>query len=93
MMQNRIAREMWMAAAALGLCVALSGIAAAAEAPGDATPSRHQLMKDCMAKQKAAHSGLPKEDMKNACKDVTKTEKQNDVAAEKAADKPKPPAN
>ncbi len=92
MMQNRIAREMWMAAT-LGLCVALSGIPAAAEAPGDAAPSKHQLMKDCMAKQKAAHSGLPKEDMKNACKDVTKTEKQNDVAAEKAADKPKPPAN
>jgi hypothetical protein len=89
---------MWLATAAVGLCAAFSGICSAVEAQGAATPgtaprSKHQLMKDCMAKQKAAHSGLPKEDMKNACKDVTKTEKQNDVAAEKAADKPKPPAN
>jgi hypothetical protein len=84
---------MWLAAFVVGLCAALSGVATAAESPGAAAPSKHQLMKDCMAKQKAAHSGLPKEDMKNACKDVTKTEKQNDVAAEKAADKPKPPAN
>jgi len=83
---------MWLAAAAVGLYAALSGISIA-EAPGAAAPSKHQLMKDCMAKQKAAHSGLPKEDMKNACKDVTKTEKQNDDAAEKSADQPKPPAN
>jgi hypothetical protein len=93
MMRNRTAREIWLAAVAVGLYAALSGISTAVEAPDAAAQSKHQLMKDCMAKQKAAHSGLPKEDMKNACKDVTKTEKQNDVAAEKAADKPKPPAN
>lgn len=44
-------------------------------------PSRHQMMKDCMAKQKASEAGRTKEDMQNSCKDVTKTEKQN---AEKA---------
>jgi hypothetical protein len=92
-MRNRMAREMWIAVAAVGLCAAITGICAAVEAPGVAAPTKHQLMKDCMAKQKAARSGLPKEDMKNACKDVTKTEKQNDDAAEKAADQPKPPAD
>jgi hypothetical protein len=43
------------------------------------------MMKDCMAKQKASESGIPKEEMKKNCKDVTKTEKQN-------ADKPAAPA-
>ena len=88
---------MWLAAAAVGLYAALSGISIAeapgVATPGVATPSKHQLMKDCMAKQKAAHSGLPKEDMKAACKDVTKTEKQNDDAAEKAADQAHSPTN
>ena len=98
MMRNRTALKIWAAAGALGLSAALSGLPAAAEEPGVATPgapkpSKHQLMKDCMAKQKAANSGLPKEDMKNACKDVTKTEKQNDDAAKKAADQPTPPAH
>ena len=69
--------------------LAFSGVAAAADAPA---PSKHQLMKDCMAKQRAANSGLPKEDMKSACKDVTKTEKQNDDAAKKQADTTKPTA-
>ena len=40
------------------------------------------MMKDCMTKQKASEAGRTKEDMKNSCKDVTKTEKQN---ADKAA--------
>jgi hypothetical protein len=41
------------------------------------TPTKHQLMKDCMAKQKASDSGMPKEQMKKNCKDLTKTENQN----------------
>jgi hypothetical protein len=55
-------------------------------------PSKHQLMKDCMAKQKASDGGMPKEDMKKNCKDVTQTEEQNDKvehAAEQSADAPK----
>jgi hypothetical protein len=40
-------------------------------------PSKHQMMKDCMAKQKASEAGRSREDMRNSCKDVTKTEKQN----------------
>jgi hypothetical protein len=87
MMRIRAARGMLIGVTALALSAALCGTAAAEPAP-----SRHQLMKDCMAKQKAANSGLPKEDMKSACKDVTKTEKQNDDAAKKQADQPAPPA-
>jgi hypothetical protein len=44
------------------------------EAPAQ---SKHQMMKDCMAKQKASDSGRHKDDMRKSCKDVTKTEKQN----------------
>jgi hypothetical protein len=52
-----------------------------------AVPSKHQLMKDCMAKQKAAESGKPTAEMRKACKDVAKNEKQNDdrAAADAAA--------
>jgi hypothetical protein len=48
-------------------------------------PSKHQMMKDCMAKQKASEAGRSKEDMKNSCKDVTKTEKENADKASTAA--------
>jgi hypothetical protein len=48
-------------------------------------PSKHQMMKDCMAKQKASEAGRTKEDMKNSCKDVTKTEKENADKASTAA--------
>ena len=45
-----------------------------------------------MAKQKASESGMPKEQMKKACRDVTATEKQNaDKAATTAPSNP--PAN
>ncbi len=40
-------------------------------------PSKHRLMKDCMAKQKASDAGLPKEQMKNTCRSLTKTEEEN----------------
>jgi hypothetical protein len=53
----------------------------------DATPptqSRHQMMKDCMAKQKASDGGMPKEQMKENCKAVTKPEREN-AKADKAA--------
>jgi hypothetical protein len=44
----------------------------------DAPPrTKHQMMKDCMAKQKASDGGMPKEQMKKNCRDVTKTEKEN----------------
>jgi hypothetical protein len=61
----------------------LFGQARADETP--APPSKHQLMKDCMAKQKASEAGRSKEDMKKSCRDVTKTEKQNADRAEKTS--------
>jgi len=47
------------------------------DAPGQPAMTKHQMMKECMAKQKASESGMPKDKMRKACKDVTKTEKQN----------------
>ncbi|MDP9009565.1 MAG: hypothetical protein M3N91_12815 [Pseudomonadota bacterium] len=58
-------------------------------------PSKHQMMKDCLAKQKNSEAGRSKEDMKNTCKDVTKTEKQNadkastDAQPKESASQPK----
>ena len=46
-----------------------------------------------MAKQKASESGLPKEQMKKACKDVTGTEKQNADKAATSSPPSNPPAN
>lgn len=62
-----------------------AGLACAGYARADAapTPSKHQLMKECMAKQKASEAGRPKEEMKKACEDVAKTEKQNADRAQK----------
>jgi hypothetical protein len=63
-----------------------------AHAEDKATPSKHQLMKECMAKQKASDGGMPKEDMKRNCKDVTSTEHENAKAekvAEESTDAPK----
>jgi hypothetical protein len=65
----------------LAAAVSFGGSVFAGDAPD--APSSHQLMKDCMAKQKASESGKTRADMRKACKDVTKNEKQND---ERAAD-------
>jgi hypothetical protein len=66
--------------AVAGLLGGAGSFADDAAAPAPAT--KHQMMKDCMAKQKASESGMPKEQMKKSCRDVTSTEKQN---ADKAA--------
>jgi hypothetical protein len=62
-----------------GAVLACTTGAQADDAPGSA--SAHQLMKECMAKQKASESGKTRADMRKACKDVTKNEKQNDERA------------
>jgi hypothetical protein len=67
-----------MLAAGMLCCVHVS----ADEAP---VPSKHQMMKDCMAKQKASDSGRHTDEMKKSCRDITKNQKQN---ADKAADQP-----
>jgi hypothetical protein len=66
-----------LAAAALAFAIG----AYADDAAPPKTPSKHQLMKDCMAKQKAAENPMPHADVRKACQDVTKTEKQNDDRA------------
>jgi hypothetical protein len=57
------------------------------------TPTKHQMMKACMAKQKASDGGIPKEQMKKNCKDVTKTERENaKVEKDTAAQSTAPPS-
>jgi hypothetical protein len=68
------------AVAALAAALVLGSAARADDKPA---VSKHQLMKDCMAKQKASEAGRSKEDMKKACEEVAKTEKQNADRAEK----------
>jgi hypothetical protein len=70
-----------MAAASMLCCICTY----ADEAP---VPSKHQMMKDCMAKQKASDSGQPRDEMRKACKDVTKTEKENADQASAAEEAP-----
>jgi hypothetical protein len=36
------------------------------------TMNTHQMMKDCMAKQKAANNGMSVQDMRKSCKDQIK---------------------
>jgi hypothetical protein len=69
----------------LALASCLTGFIPPAVAD-DSTPpqSRRQMMKECMAKQKASDGGLPKEEMKANCKEVTKPESEN-AKADKAA--------
>ena len=63
--------------------VLLAGIGALAvdvhadEAASRPVPTKHQMMKECMAKQKASNAGLSKEQMKKNCRDVTDTEREN----------------
>ena len=45
--------------------------------PVQPAPSTRQLMKDCMDKVKASESGKSMEDMRKICRDLTKTEKEN----------------
>ena len=63
--------------------ILIAGILCGASAWADAgSRTTHQMMKDCMAKQKASDSGRSKPDMKKACRDLIGIEKQN---AERAA--------
>jgi hypothetical protein len=39
---------------------------------GPTMAQKHQMMKDCMAKQMSAQSGKSKDEMKKACKDQMK---------------------
>jgi hypothetical protein len=79
-------------AGSLWLTLLLAGISAVAVDvhADDPAPkpvaSRHQMMKECMAKQKASDAGLSKEQMKKNCRDVTETERENAKADKKSAE-------
>jgi len=62
--------------------------AQADQASAPRAPTKHQLMKECMAKQKASDGGMPKERMKKNCRDVTETEAENAKAEQRKADPP-----
>jgi len=66
--------------------VAVAADVHADEAASRPVATKHQMMKECMAKQKASDAGLPKEQMKKNCRDVTETERENAKAEKKTAD-------
>jgi hypothetical protein len=79
------------AAPVLAASMLCCGYAYADEAP---VPSKHQMMKDCMAKQKASDSGRHTDEMRKSCKDITKNQKQNaDQAADQQSATPDAPHN
>jgi len=71
------------------------GMATADDPASTPTPTKHQMMKECMAKQKASDGGQPKEQMKQSCKDLTETEHDNAKAEKKeeAAEQSAAPAH
>jgi hypothetical protein len=52
------------------------------ESVSRATPTNHQMMKDCIERQKAAGVTMSKADMKQFCKDQLKHQKQTGAPAE-----------
>ena len=46
------------------------------------TPTSHQMMKDCIQKQKASDMTMSKAQMKQICKDQLKAQKQTGVPAD-----------
>jgi hypothetical protein len=64
-------------APALGLLLAC-WVAPVARAEGGDVPSRHELMKECMAKQKEAQSGKNRDEMRAFCADWAKTQRDAD---------------
>ena len=78
--------SLWSALLLAGI-VAVAVDVHADEATSRPVASRHQMMKECMAKQKASDAGLSKEQMKKNCRDVTETERENAKAdSKKSAD-------
>lgn len=49
-----------------------------------ATPTGHQMMKDCVERQKTADVNMSQAEMKRICKDQLKQQKQTGVPAEPA---------
>jgi hypothetical protein len=78
-------RSLWSAVLMTAIAVVAVDVHAD-EAASRPVPTRHQLMKDCMAKQKASDAGLSKEQMKKNCRDVTETALENAKANKHRSD-------
>ena len=66
------------------------GTQAIADDSASPTPSKDQMMKDCMAKQKATNSSMSQSAMETVCKNqIEKQQKEgNDLATGPQANKP-----
>ena len=78
-------RSLWSALLLTGIAAVAVDVRADEAAPRPVA-TRHQMMKECMAKQKASDAGLSKEQMKKNCRDITETELENAKADKKSAD-------
>jgi len=77
--------SLWSALLLAGICAVAVEVHADEAAPKPVA-TKHQMMKECMAKQKASDAGLSKEQMKKNCRDVTETERENAKAEQKSAE-------
>ena len=73
----RPARSPWPVLLLISIAAFAAVDVHADEAASRPVATRHQMMKECMAKQKASDAGLSKEQMKKNCRDVTDTEREN----------------
>ena len=71
------ARSLWPALLLISIAAVAAVNVRADEAASRPVATRHQMMKECMAKQKASNAGLSKDQMKKNCRDVTDTEREN----------------
>ena len=79
-------RSLWPALLLTGIAAVAAVDVHADEAASRPVATRHQMMKECMAKQKASDAGLSKEQMKKNCRDIIDTELENAKAEQKSAD-------
>jgi hypothetical protein len=72
-----------------GICVAADGLGLEEDAPGRATPTTHESMKDCIEKQKMADVTMSKSQMTRICKDELKRQRQFGETTPPPTDAPK----
>jgi hypothetical protein len=72
-----------------GFSVAADGLGVEEDAPGRATPTQHESMKDCIEKQKSANVTMSKSQMTRICKDELKRQRQFGETAPPPTDTPR----
>lgn len=68
--------------AILASCILFGTAASADESMSSVTPTKEQMMKDCIEKQKAGDVTMSKSHMKRLCRDQMKRQKAGGTAAE-----------